>query len=114
MDKVGLDDLLLMLANSNGQNHQANLDILRSLYERRHSYYLTVISALIALIGSVIGILVSPLTQGAASDDRLTVAIGCALAIVLLLILYCTIKLTQLRREYLDIIQVYNLLARFF
>ena len=113
MDNITTIDLFLMLVGSKGE-HQANIDVLRSLYERTHSYYLAWLSALVVLLSSSIGVFAGLLNQGEASNDGPKVVIVIAFVVLLILIADRIKRLNRLQKNYLDIIQVYNLLARFF
>jgi uncharacterized membrane protein YoaK (UPF0700 family) len=114
MDNVTILDLFLMLVGSSGEDHQANIDILRSLYERTHSFYLALLTATLVLAGTLIGAFISLLAQRQASSEAITVVIAIALAVLLAVLIAVIGRLNRVQRDYLDIIQVYNLLARFF
>lgn len=114
MYNITILDLFLMLVGSKGEKHQANIDVLRSLYERTHGYYLAVFSAALVLAGSIVVAFIGLLTQRGASNEGVTVVVMIALVVLLILMVALTNMLNRLQRNYLDIIQVYNLLARFF
>lgn len=106
-------DLFIMLVGSKGKR-QANIDVLRSLYERTHSYYVVSFSASLALAGGIVGALIGVLAQREASNEAVAVVVIIGLVVALALMGTHAIRLNRLQRNYLDIIQVYNLLARFF
>lgn len=114
MDNITILDLSLMLVGSNGKDHQANIGVLRSLYERTHGYYLAVFSAALVLAGSIVGAFLALLAQREASNQAVTVVVIIALVVLLISLGALISWLNRLQRNYLDIIQVYNLLARFF
>lgn len=103
-----------MLVGSKGRDHQANITILRSLYERTHGYYLAVFSATLVLAGAMVGALIALFAQREASSEAITIVVIIALVILLISLGALIGRLNRLHRNYLDIIQVYNLLARFF
>jgi len=114
MDNITILDLFLMLVASTGKKRQANIDVLRSLYERTHSYYVVSFSASLALAGGIVGALIGLLAQREASNEVVAVAVIIGLVVALILMVIHATRLNRLQRNYLDIIQVYNLLARFF
>ena len=114
MDSLTILDLFLMLVGSAGKEHQANIDVLRSLYERAHSYYLAALSALLALAGGLGVVLIGLLGQREASNEAVAVGVIIALVVALILMGIHAVRLNRLQRNYLDIMEVYNLLARFF
>ena len=115
MDNITILDLFLMLTNGNGGRHQANLDVLKSVYERTHSYYLALASGILILVGSIIGLFTVFLTQnGQPSWGLLTIIAPVALLVLLLWLAIVSSRLSRLGITYLDFIQIYNLLRRFF
>lgn len=114
MDNITTLDLFLMLVGSNGRDHQTHIGVLRSLYERTHVYYLAVFSAGIVLVGSIVGAFIALLAQREASNAAIMVTAIIALVILLILLVPLASKLNRLQRNYLDILQVYNLLAQYF
>lgn len=101
-----------MLAGSN--NAQANVDILKSLYERTHNYYLAILSGIVALAGGIVGSFVALLSQREVPSDLITGSTTMALVVVLIMGAILVNRLNRLQRDYLDVIQIYNLLARYF
>ena len=113
MDNITILDLFLMLAGSSG-NHQANIDVLKSLYERTHSYYLATFSAALVLAGGITGGFIALLAQEEVSNEAVMAIIIIALAVLLVSVVALIGRLNRLQRSYLDILQIYNMLARFF
>lgn len=114
MNNVTILDLFLMLAGSRKQDHQANIGVLRSLYERTHNFYLALLTATSVLAGTLLGAFISLLAQRQVPSEVITVIVMIALVVLLGVLTGLIIRLSRVHRNYLDIIQVYNLLARFF
>jgi len=111
MDSLTIADLICMILNRDGPSPQANLDVLRSLYERTHARYMAVLIMFTVLTASVMGVFVA----SALSWGETKVSLLAMVALVLLLISLTLLarRLNQLTRTYLDIIKVYNLLSRY-
>ena len=111
MDSLTLADLICMILNRDGPSPQANLDVLRSLYERTHARYMGVLIMFTVLTACVMGVFVA----SAMSWGETKISLLAMLALVLLLISLTLLarRLNQLTRTYLDIIKVYNLLSRY-
>jgi len=113
MNNITIMDLFLMLARSSG-NHQLNMDILKSMYEQTHNYYLVVFTAVLILAGGILGSFIALLTQDKVTSDVVTGIVSIAVVILLISLFTLGNRLSRLHRNYLDIIQIYNLLARYF
>ena len=111
MDSLTIADLICMILNRDGPSPQANLDVLRSLYERTHARYMGVLIMFTVLTACVMGVFVA----SAMSWGETKISILAMLALILLLISLTLLarRLNQLTRTYLDIIKVYNLLSRY-
>jgi hypothetical protein len=111
MDSLTIADIICMILNREGPSPQANLDVLRTLYERTHARYMGVLIMFMVLTASVMGVFVA----SALSWGETKISILAMLALVLLLISLTLLarRLNQLTRTYLDIIKVYNLLSRY-
>ena len=113
MDSITTLDLFLMLARAGG-NHQLNMDILKSMYERTHNYYIAVFTAVLILFGGILGSFIALLTQNEVTSNLIT-GIAVVAGVILLICLFTLAnRINRLHRNYLDIIQIYNLLARYF
>ena len=111
MDSLTIADLICMILNRDGPSPQANLDVLRTLYERTHGRYMAVLMMFTLLTGGVMGVFVaSALAWGETKISLLALA---ALILVLISLTLLARRLNQLTRDYLDIIKVYNLLNRY-
>ena len=103
-----------MLVGSNGRDHRANIGVLRSLYERTHAYYLAIFSAAIVLAGSIVGAFIALLVQKGTTSGVITTFGTIAFIVLLISAVTFISRLNRLQRSYLDVIQVYNLLAQYF
>ena len=111
MDSLTIADLICMILNRDGPSPQANLDVLRSLYERTHARYMGVLIMFTVLTACVMGVFVA----SAMSWGETKISLLAMVALILLLISLTLLarRLNQLTRTYLDIIKVYNLLSRY-
>ena len=57
MDSLTIIDVICMLLNREGPHPQANLDVLKSLYERTHARYMAVLIVFAVLTAVVLGTL---------------------------------------------------------
>jgi len=112
MDNITLLDIFLMHMRSHNP-HEINIDILKSMYEHTHNYYIAVFSAVLVLAGGIIGSFIALLYQNATSKN-VTAIIMVAFVFLLISLAILAYKINRLQRNYLDIIQIYNLLARYF
>jgi hypothetical protein len=113
VNQITILDLYLMHAQDPG-NHQSNMSILKSMYERTHHYYITIFTAVLALIAGTLGSLIALLTL---QEIRSGFAIGLLIAAPISLFIPLFILRTQigkLHRDYLDVLQIYNLLSQYF
>jgi len=84
------------------------------MYERTHHYYITVFTAVLVLIGGILTSLVALLVREQITSTVVAV-IMIAASISLLIPLSILInKINRLHKDYLDILQVYNLLSQYF
>jgi len=111
MDSLTLADLICMILNRDGPSPQANLDVLRSLYERTHARYMGVLIMFTVLTACVMGVFVA--SAMAWGETRISLLAMVALVLVLISLTLLARRLNQLTRTYLDIIKVYNLLSRY-
>jgi uncharacterized membrane protein YfcA len=95
-------------------NHQSNMEILKSLYERTHNYYIAVFSAILVLAGGILGSFIALWAQQQITSDFITAIIAIAIVILLVSLFILINKINNLHRNYLDILQIYNLLSRYF
>ena len=110
MDSLTIADIICMILNREGPSPQANLDVLRSLYERTHARYMAVLIIFTFLTVCVMGVFVaSALAWG---ETRISLLALVALVLILISLTLMGRRLNQLTRDYLDIIKVYNLLSR--
>ena len=111
MDSLTIADLICMILNRDGPSPQANLDVLRSLYERTHARYMGVLIMFTVLTACVMGVFVaSAMSWG---ETKISLLAMVALVLVLVSLTLLARRLNQLTRTYLDIIKVYNLLSRY-
>ena len=113
MNAITILDLFLMHAQYQN-NHQSNMDILKSMYERTHNYYIAVFTAVLVLAGGILGSFIALFTQEKITSDFVTGIVIIALITLLISLFILVIKINQLHRDYLDILQVYNLLSQYF
>jgi len=113
VNEITILDLFLMHIQYR-RNHQANMDILKSMYERTHHYYITVFTAVLVLIGGILTTLITLVARQQVTST-LVVVIMIAASISLLIPLSVLIsKINRLHKDYLDILKVYNLLSQYF
>ena len=111
MDSLTIADIICMILNKEGPSPQANLDVLRTLYERTHARYMAVLIIFTLLTACVMGVFVaSALSWG---ETKISILAMLALVLVLISLTVLARRLNQLTRDYLDIIKVYNLLSRY-
>ena len=113
MNAITIPDLFLMHVQYRN-NHQSNMDILKSMYERTHNYYIAVFSAILILAGGILGSFIALQTQKQVTSDYITVIVYIALSILLVSLFVLVSRINQLHRNYLDVLQIYNLLSRYF
>jgi len=113
VNRITILDLFLMHVQHE-ENHQSNMDILRSMYERTHDYHVAVFRAVLVLAAGLLAGLITLLTLEQITS---TFAIGILIAAPISLLIPLFIlraQINQLHRDYLDILQIYNLLSRYF
>ena len=111
MDSVRITDLVTMLLNEEGPPQEVTLEMLMRLYDRAHSRYLTALIMFGVITVCVIGVLIASALQWA--DTKLSILALIALVFLLVAVLGLSRRLSNLSRDYLDIIKVYNLLGRY-
>jgi hypothetical protein len=111
MDSVRITDLVTMLLNEEGPPQEVTLEMLMRLYDRAHSRYLTALIMFGVITVCVIGVLIASALQWA--DTKLSILALIALIFLLVAVLGLSRRLSNLSRNYLDIIKVYNLLGRY-
>jgi uncharacterized membrane protein YbjE (DUF340 family) len=111
MDSMKITDIVCMLLNQDGSPGEVTLEMLMSLYDRTHSRYMTVLVMFAVLMACVFGVLIASAIQWA--DTKLSILALIALVFMLVASLGVSRRLSQLSRDYLDIIRVYNLLGRY-
>src|SRR4030042_1766613 len=63
MDSLTIIDIICMLLNREGPHPQANLDVLKSLYERTHARYMAVLIVFAVLTAVVLGVFVGAVLE---------------------------------------------------
>lgn len=111
MDSVRITDLVTMLLNEEGPPQEVTLELLMRLYDRAHSRYLTALIMFGVITVCVIGVLIASALQW--GDTKLSVLALIALIFLLVAVLGLSRRLSNLSRDYLDIVKVYNLLGRY-
>ena len=111
MDSVTLVDLLCMLLNKGGANPRADLDVLKTVYERTHARYMAVLVLFGLLTAALIGVFVA----GAVEWKETKISILALVALIMLMVSLALLarRLNKLTRDYLDILKVYNLLGQY-
>ena len=112
MNEFTILDLYLMHVQDPG-NHQSNMALLKSIYERAHHYYITVFMAVLVLLGGILTSIIALLTQEQITSVVVTVIMMAASFSLLIPLFTLRSKIKQLHRDYLDILQVYNLLSQY-
>jgi len=105
-----ITDIIAMLLYDDGQQGEVTLEMLMRLYDRAHSRYLTALIMFGVITVSVIAVLIASAIQWA--DTKLSILALVALVFVLVAVVGLSRRLSQLSRDYLDIIKIYNLLGR--
>jgi len=117
MDELTLLDLTCMLLNTRIQGHRANMEILKSLYEREHTFFIARFSGFLILAGSIVAAvlnLMSSQPQGQnVNGSVLTISI-IALLVAVAMVIRDIYLLGRLKRQYLNIVKIYNLLSRYY
>jgi len=111
MDSVRITDLVTMLLNEEGPPQEVTLEMLMRLYDRAHSRYLTALIMFGVITVCVLGVLIASALEWA--DTKLSILALIALVFLLVAVLGLSRRLSNLSRDYLDIIKVYNLLGRY-
>ena len=111
MDSVRITDLVNMLLNEEGPPQEVTLELLMRLYDRAHSRYLTALIMFGVITFCVIAVLIASAIQW--EHTQLSILALIALIFLVVAVLGLSRRLSNLSREYLDIIKVYNLLGRF-
>ena len=111
MDSVRITDLVNMLLNEDGPPQEVTLELLMRLYDRAHSRYLTGLIMFGVITFCVIAVLIASAIQW--EDTKLSILALIALIFLVVAVLGLSRRLSNLSREYLDIIKVYNLLGRY-
>jgi hypothetical protein len=110
MDSLTIIDVICMLLNREGPHPQANLDVLRSLYERTHARYMAVLMVFAVLTACVLGVFVASVLEW--GETKIGILAVVALILMMLSLALLARRLNSLTRDYLDIIKIYNLLRR--
>ena len=110
MDSLTIIDVICMLLNKEGPHPQANLDVLRSLYERTHARYMAVLMVFAVLTACVLGVFVASVLEW--GETRIGILAVVALILMMVSLALLARRLNRLTRDYLDIIKLYNLLRR--
>ncbi len=110
MDSIKITDIIGMLLYEDGPPQEVTLEMLMRFYDRTHSRYLTALIMFGVITVCIIGVLIASAIAWA--DTKLSVLALIALILLLVTVLGLSRRLSQLSRDYLDIIKVYNLLGR--
>ena len=113
MNEITILDLFLMLAHHQN-NPQSAIDILKSMYEKTHNYYIAFFTAWLILVGGILGSFIALLSQEQITSGFITVIVIIAVISVLVAVITLIRKMNRLHRDYLDILQIYNLLSQYF
>jgi hypothetical protein len=111
MDSMKITDILVMLLYQDGPPAEVTLEMLMRLYDRAHSRYMTVVVMFAVMTTCVFGVLIASAIKWA--DTKMSVLALIALVFLLVALMGVSRRLSQLSRDYLDIIKVYNLLGRY-
>ena len=113
VDEITIYDLYLMHVQ-HPANHQSNMDILKSMYERTHHYYITVFTAVLVLIGGILTSLVTLLAREQITSTVVVVIMIAASISLLIPLFVLRNQIKRLHKDYIDILKVYNLLSQYF
>ena len=113
MDEITILDLFLMHIQYQ-RNHQSNMDILKSMYERTHHYYIAVFTAVLVLIGGTLTTLVTFLARDQITSTIVVVIMIAASISLLAPLFFLRNRMKRLHKDYIDILKVYNLLSQYF
>ena len=84
------------------------------MYERTHNYYIAVFTAILVVAGGILGSFIKLLTQEQITSGFVTGILIITLIILAVSLYVVASRISQLHRDYLDILQVYNLLSQYF
>lgn len=110
MDSLTIADILGMLVSQESRPAQVTLEMLMRLYDRTHARYLTALIMFGVITVGVIAVLIASAMQW--GDTKISLLALVAMVFVLVGVVGLARRLSQLSRDYLDIIRVYNLLSR--
>ncbi|MBM4445491.1 MAG: hypothetical protein FJ020_09385 [Chloroflexi bacterium] len=110
MDSLTIIDVICMLLNREGPHPQANLDVLKSLYERTHARYMAVLIVFAVLTAVVLGVFVAAVLEW--GETKVAILAVVALIAMMISLALLARRLNKLTRDYLDVMKVYNLLRR--
>ena len=110
MDSINITHIVAMLLNAQGQPSEVTLDMLMRLYDRAHGRYLTTLIMFAVITVCVVAVLIASAMKW--TDTKISILALVALVFVLVAVVGLSRRLSQLSRDYLDIIKVYNLLGR--
>jgi uncharacterized membrane protein YbjE (DUF340 family) len=111
MDSMKITDIVIMLLYQDGPPAEVTLEMLMRLYDRAHGRYMTAVVMFAVLITCVFGVLIASAIKWA--DTKMSILALIALVFLLVALMGVSRRLSQLSRDYLDIIKVYNLLGRY-
>ncbi len=111
MDSMKITDIVCMLLSHDGPPPDVTLDIFIGLYDRAHSRYMAAMAMFAVMTLCVLGVLVA--SAVAWEDTRVSLLAVIALVFLMAATLVLSRRLSQLGRDYLDIIRVYNLMGRY-
>ena len=110
MDSMKITDIVCMLLRADGPPPDVTLDLFMRLYDRAHSRYMAAMAMFALMTVGVLGVLIACAVSW--EDTKVSVLAMIALVFLMVATMVVSRRLSQLSRDYLDIIKVYNLMGR--
>lgn len=111
MDSMKITDIVCMLLGHDGPPPDVALEMFMRLYDRAHSRYMAAVAMFAFMTMSVLGVLIASAVSW--EDTRVSLLAVIALVFLMAATMVLSRRLSQLSRDYLDIIRVYNLMGRY-
>jgi predicted neutral ceramidase superfamily lipid hydrolase len=111
MDSMKITDIVCMLLSHDGPPPDVTLDMFMRLYDRAHSRYMAAVAMFAVMTMCVLGVLIASAVKW--EDTKVSLLAVIALVFLMVATTVLSRRLSQLSRDYLDIIRVYNLMGRY-
>jgi hypothetical protein len=111
MDSMKITDIVCMLLGHDGPPPDVTLEMFMRLYDRAHSRYMAAVGMFAVMTMCVLGVLIASAVSW--EDTKVSLLAVIALVFLMAATMVLSRRLSQLSRDYLDIIRVYNLMGRY-